>query len=248
MADVPASSSGTARKGRVAQTARVYSSRREKAPCHVIQRPEDMNIKDFVSAIFSELEPLGFKRRGMKLYRITNEGYQLIDIQRSRDSSPTAILFTINLGTYLWRLGKFFPAKSDPISVEECHWWRRLGFVLPGNEDAWWKIDAETDTQELREALVEALKLYGIPALELYSREEGLRALWLQDLPPNLADFQRLMYLAALISETGPPDQLAPIVKRLHEVTDGEPTAVLARHLLRKLPIDEKALQSHEPV
>jgi ubiquinone biosynthesis protein UbiJ len=106
--------------------------------------------------------------------------------------------------------------------------------LLPGREDRWWAVDADTDVAELADALTEAIVDYAIPVLVRYSSEEQLRDLWLSGQASNLTDVQRLMHLSVLLDAIGPREELQKVVGELSAVSAGRPTAgVVQRHLER---------------
>jgi hypothetical protein len=192
-------------------------------------------FKDVTRRLGVSLRAAGFRRRASAFHREDESGnQQIIELQRSARSEEDQVVFTVNVGTFLKRLASFFPARHDPPSTTDCHWSDRLGFLLPGREDRWWAVDADTDVAELADALTEAIVDYAIPVLVRYSSEEQLRDLWLSGQASNLTDVQRLMHLSVLLDAIGPREELQKVVGELSAVSAGRPTAgVVQRHLER---------------
>jgi hypothetical protein len=201
-------------------------------------------FRALMTTLAARLRNDGFRRRGNSFCRRGEDGnYEILEVQKSSDSTPEKIVFTINLGTFLARLGHYFPARQDPPSIADCHWRERLGFVLPGDEDRWWSIEQSADVPELADALCDAIQDYGLPALERFSKDESLRDLWLSGCAPNLTDMQRLMHLSALLTEMGATEALPSILGALREISSGQPYEGIVRRHLSKLNMTRRNAQ-----
>src|SRR4051812_28773507 len=98
--------------------------------------------KKLLSEIGTVLSAYGFTKKGDTFFSAKNENWALIDFQKSRSSSPDKIVFTITIGICSVALRRF---ANEDLSVnpkiEDCHWKKRIGMLLPINNDFWFQID-----------------------------------------------------------------------------------------------------------
>jgi hypothetical protein len=183
------------------------------------------------------LKECGYSRKGNTFYIRQLENWGLINFQKSRKSSASNVIFTINLGTCSKLLIEFFtPEKiNEKPSVEDCHWRQRIGMLLPGHCDKWWSITNQTSTEQLIQEIQDCLRNKGIPEIERYMANEQLQSLWLSGQSPGLTDIQRLMNLSVLLKASGATDQLELVLHQLERLLEGKPTAFMARQHLSRL-------------
>jgi hypothetical protein len=190
-----------------------------------------------------EVTPLlkgrGFARAGSYFRRRRDGNWALIHFQRSVKSSASRTLFTGTLGVWSRRVAHFVgrdPQVEKPI-IDECHWTCRLGELLDEPDDRWWSFTGDSPDQSASKEVVDLVESRALPLLDRMSTDEALRDLWLSGTSPGLTDFQRLVYLSALIHEIGPRSLLRPVADELDRVTRGKSVAAAARaHLARILP------------
>lgn len=182
------------------------------------------------------LKKAGLARAG-STYFLNQEGnWGLIAFQRSARSTSREIVFTVNLGVASARLLAFEGSDaSQRPRIEKCHWQERLGFLMPEPRDRWWVLKEQTDVLALGKEILTAIETNGIPAVRRLIRDQDLRNLWLSGASPGLTDIQRLKSLSVLLKALGPDELLKETIQSLEELSQGKPTAGIARYHIDKL-------------
>lgn len=157
--------------------------------------------KSILAGLRAFLSPHGFRRKEPTFTAERGDLFLLVNLQRSTSSTKDVLILTLNLGVYSVLLadrareeGQFAP----PSSIWACHWNRRIGGLMPGNSDQWWRLARDGDAALVEKELLEGLERYGLPALEGVASTARLRALWETGASPGLTDKQRQDYLALL--------------------------------------------------
>jgi hypothetical protein len=107
-------------------------------------------------------------------YRLPSPAYfALVGFQRSTWSTASAIEFTVNLkavSSEAWRLARAEktwlpenPTANSRYPVTE--WSERIGILMPGGQDHWWRLRPGQPLEALAVNVVGAIKDYGLPAL-----------------------------------------------------------------------------------
>jgi hypothetical protein len=125
------------------------------------------------TSIAPGLRALGFKGSGQN-YALPSSGYwALLGFQKSSFSDASELRFTINVlvvAREAWEAKKAErPELRDrPTATTfwgDFVWQRRIGRLLPGNEDLWWELRADSHTEELASAVLWAVADYALPAM-----------------------------------------------------------------------------------
>lgn len=157
-------------------------------------------FQELLISIRDSLTVLGFERRGSTFYTQAEGNWGLIGIQKSLKSAPTEILFTVNLGVCSTELQRFEGKKDDKRPVaDDCQWRCRLGFLLPENEDVWWRIGSNTSISHLSAEIIGKLVGVAVPAILGHISDEALITEWLAGRSDGLTEFQRYIFLTALL-------------------------------------------------
>jgi hypothetical protein len=105
--------------------------------------------KHLFNAIGSFLKTHGFTKKGDTFYFLSEGNWGLVSFQKSKGSSKGAVKFTINLGVQSTTLTQVLGSNnSDKPSIEDCHWKKRIGFLLPQKQDYWWVIEENSTSME----------------------------------------------------------------------------------------------------
>jgi len=182
-----------------------------------------------------------FRRRRQSFWIEADGNTALIDFQRSRSSSAQRISFTINLGVRSARVAAFLssgPELLDP-GIADCHWRQRIGLLLPEGEDKWWTLENVQDLADLRRDLIPILRTTAVPTLLAHLRDSALRDEWLNGHAPGLGEIQRLLYLAVLMRDLGPQDQVGAVMNNLKRSSEGKAAAAMVQYYLPRLGMDE---------
>lgn len=150
------------------------------------------------SRIKSLLQPHGFRQRGNNWYALRNDTLLLIQLQKSVDNTRNRQALTVNLGVYSQTLAGIMGDTAGCSTATDCHWYLRLGRVLPEPSDEWWEVISDEDAALIGDDIAQALEAYGLPALEQVSSTDRLIELWQQGRSPGVTALQRAKYLAAL--------------------------------------------------
>lgn len=113
------------------------------------------------------LRDLGFRGSGGNHKRKVGDDWQIINFQKSRRSSRSRVLFTVNLGVGLAAYRDAVHAWPDerPPPHYRCHLRDRLG-PLGDDGDLWWDVDERTDLEVVAADVLQRLARDGIPWLE----------------------------------------------------------------------------------
>ena len=189
-------------------------------------------IKECLKPLLNES---GFKGRGNTFISMKDDVWSLINFQKSRKSSATEIIFTVNVGIASPDLFNFYAKEVKQPTIEDCHYRQRIGFLLPQHNDKWWNINSDTDMDSLCEDLKKCLSEYVFIELEKYSSNSALRDLWLSDKCPGLTDTQRLMNLSVLLKNIGPADVFNEVVEKMRLATKNKPIAPTIEQHIQQL-------------
>lgn len=155
------------------------------------------------------LAPVGFRARGTAYRRIGAEVVHLVQTQRSRNSTGTAIVFAVNLGAASRTLLRRQLIEPEKAIASQCHWRARL--CAPGQGDRWWTIRDETSARSAADEVMGLLRHQGLPAIEALSADAAFARRWVD------ATGLELLYAAQLFRDTGAREAEARAVARIKE-------------------------------
>lgn len=188
-----------------------------------------------------EVAPLlkgrGFTRSGQIFRAPRGENRMLIAFQKSVKSSADHVVFTATLGVWSHRVAQFdwLGEMNQQPSIDRCHWTRRLGELLPEQQDHWWTLTGTVRDAQVAQEVTQLLTERALPLLSQMSSDEELRDVWLTGNAPGLTEFQRLMYLSSLLRSVGPAPALGPVLDELRKETAGTPLSSIARAHISRL-------------
>jgi hypothetical protein len=188
-------------------------------------------FEGLVSSAARSLAQEGFSQRGQTLHRRKGANWQVVNFQKSVASSAQRVVFTINVGIVSARLTAFFSRKNvnkKPTS-DDCHWRKRIGYLLPTQQDVWWTLDDRTKLDALITEMLTVIMHYALPVLDQYASDEQLRDLWLNE------ESQQFAYLAVLLKAIGPPERLASVLEEWRLAVADRPSAVLVERDIARL-------------
>jgi hypothetical protein len=138
------------------------------------------------------LRALGFKGTGQKFALPSETHWALLGFQKSGFSDMGQVAFTVNLTVVerdAWERGsqEAWPNRpvrppganwSLPPMLEEkfvgAYWHSRIGFVMPGSRDRWWKVLADADNADVAVAIVAEIEEFAVPAMHERMGQGGL--------------------------------------------------------------------------
>ncbi len=191
--------------------------------------------KELINLVWDKLKIYGFTKKGDCFYLNKSDNWAVVDFQKSKGNSKQDILFTINLGISSTILRSF--AKDDlsiKPKIEDCHWRKRIGFIMPEKKDRWWNITNDSQVNLFSAELIEVIESYAIPELEKYISDESLEHHWMSGQSEGLTELQRCIYLITLLKEKGRTNVLN-VVNELKEFSKGKPFANTFEAYLKEL-------------
>ena len=129
--------------------------------------PQDI-IKAMVASLHqTRLKALGFRKSGTTWVR-SLPWQQVINIQLSKWNSSTEASFTVNLGISIEALHVASEGLQLKGSLKEydCDVRARIGELFPSDQDKWWKVNQNSDSNQLAEDVFAHLDQFGLPWFE----------------------------------------------------------------------------------
>ena len=141
-------------------------------------------IGKHIGAIISKklapfLRDAGFKRKGRTFHRMHDDRIDVVNVQGSKWNSADTGEITINLGVYYPEVAKLYdPWAPNGLPQEyHCTARERLGVLMTGGKDRWWKVNPRTDDEALSNELVAAMADYGLIWLEKMGDLDSLKGI-----------------------------------------------------------------------
>lgn len=158
------------------------------------------HYKSLIAGLTPFLKILGYSKSGDSFFHNQEGNTGILNFQKSRSTTSNYTLFTINLGVYSGALKIFdnFEIKSKP-TISDCHWRKRIGYLMPDKLDYWWKIDDTTSLNKLTAEILDILKEHAVPEIEKYISNESLENSWMNGDSEGITEQQMYLYLIALL-------------------------------------------------
>jgi hypothetical protein len=165
------------------------------------------------------LKEQGFSARGTAFRRTCEDGNTIVlSLQKSVKSSPREALVTINYGVYSARIASKFPNDSPPgFDVAAAHWRKRLS---EDGREKWLQVRETDSPAESARTMLRCLEGV-LVQLEEHSTDQALRDEWFTGSSPGIGKMQRMLFLAILVKEIGPPERLEEVVEDLRTFVSG---------------------------
>jgi hypothetical protein len=191
--------------------------------------------KELVLRIGRCLKAKGFFKKGDTFYLSRNNNWGLINFQKSIGNVPSETTFTINLGVSSTALRNFDgeDVRTKP-SIEDSHWRKRIGFLLPSKQDFWWRIDGNTSLEKLQNEIIDLIITVAIPEVEQHISDEDLLRMWLMGQADGLTEFQRFIYLTTIL-KIYDERSLPIVVNELMAFVKGKPYESTAKVHIKEL-------------
>lgn len=144
--------------------------------------PNDMTsseryIRLVCDEVWQVLKPRGFRRRGQTFSRESSEAFEIVNVQKSTDSTHEAAKLTVNLGVYYKIVDDLFgrPPQTKPMHYD-CQYQTRLGRLLEPPEDRWWTMSSDMEVEAAANEILYAVETAGLRALEAVGTLLGAKA------------------------------------------------------------------------
>lgn len=178
-----------------------------------------------------------FSKKGNSFFKSAEGNWGIINFQKSQSSGSSSQEFTINLGVFSMTLWAFYNQEVllKKPNIEDCHWRKRIGFVLPDEIDRWWKIEDKTPFADLSNEIEVCVIRYGIPEIDKHISDDGLKKLWLSGRSDGLTDLQRLMNLSVLLKASSSESDLVKVLEELVRTSNGKPFSSTVKYHIESL-------------
>lgn len=185
--------------------------------------------------INNDIRKQGFKLNRNTFHIVKNDNYGILNFQKSRSSSSKSDIFTINLGVSLSSLRVFFDENIEKHpSIEDCHWKKRIGFLMSENKDYWWEINDNVVIEDMYLEITKIITRVAIPEVLRHIDSEELEKEWLKGIGSGLSDFQRFAYLTALLKING-RKHMNEVISEFEAFSEGKSFEYSAKTHIKRL-------------
>jgi hypothetical protein len=126
----------------------------------------------------------------------SDSNYIVLNFQKSNTSNKKELKFTINCGIYSNVIGDYQKFEHKTVSIENCHWNKRIGFFTKENKDIWYHISEKT-TPNSKE-IISILENLALPELFILVDDKELLRTWEADQNTFVTEFNRLYFIYIL--------------------------------------------------
>ncbi len=179
--------------------------------------------KNILDRVGNFLKHHNYGKKGNTFYRFEKNNWMLINFQKSVSSSPRKVLFTINVGicsTALRKTLNEIPQNVKPI-IDDCHWQKRIGYIMAQKQDIWWEVNNNADIEGLANNILLIIDTFVFPEIEQYVSDESLEKEWLNERMAGLTDLQRYIYLTTLLKLNN-KNELLVVVEKMKAFSKGK--------------------------
>lgn len=128
------------------------------------------------------LRELGFSGSGRAFIWPAEGTFAQVGIQKLRASNRKSVTFTPNASVADVERWNRKRAKSPDLPKRPAPntfygpavWWRRVGKLMPAG-DQWWRLDDESDIDDVGQNVVDVVARYVVPALIKQTRQSARR-------------------------------------------------------------------------
>lgn len=175
------------------------------------------NFSTLLDNVKNHLKAKGWTKSGQTFYLPNGDNWGIINFQKSKSSSKSEVIFTVNIGTSSATVRPYRNQnlKKKP-EVEEGEFNERIGFYLNERKDHWWTLREGDNVNALSDEIIRILDEIAVPEIEKYITDEGLLEQLMSGRCPGLTGFQRLIYLAILLKKLD-PERLVSYLPELFE-------------------------------
>lgn len=198
-------------------------------------------FKMIMDLITPYLQGKKFIRRGNSFYLQEYDNYCLLNFQKSVKSTKSVTEFTLNIGIRSKILSNFLgeELKDSKFTISDCHWTARVGSLMGTNNDFWWHIEDGDSIENAAIDIVQALKQFVIPAIEIRISDNGLLTEWLNGKYGGTSELNLYIYLTILLKAAN-NSELSEYIEKLITYTNKRSVNFnLLKHLERLDDIEE---------
>lgn len=192
--------------------------------------------KELFNTMSAFLKNKGYTKKGDTFYFHQYDNWGIIDFQRGRKSIGDSVVFTINLGICSSIIRKLISEIGMNVkpSIEDCHWCKRVGLVMPQKNDYWWQIDNSTIVVDLSDEIVTLFETVILAEIESNIQNVNLEAKWLNGISDGVTEMQRYIYLTTLL-KVNQRDNYDAVVEEFLRFATGKTFEYSARDHIKEL-------------
>ncbi len=167
-----------------------------------------------IKRLSKSLSTLGFSKKGNSFYTHDCNNVAIINIQKSKSSTNSEIIFTINYGVCSTLLMKYLWGSTTKPAITVCQWVTRI--QQTNYQPEWWVINETVDVVMLEQTILDEIKTHAIPTFHNIIGDESLINAWLNGNSRGITLFERYRYLALLMTRYNVPgieDALEKFIK-----------------------------------
>jgi hypothetical protein len=189
------------------------------------------------------LKPRGFRRQAPHFWRERDGIFHAVNFQASAWGSKDEGQFTINLGVTTIALYESFSGRKFPSNPGTALWpiSRRIGMMMPGNLDRWWKASASTDAHVLGDEVATSLRDYALPFFDrVNGRSQLTEFVRTATMSERVFPAHVPIILAAMAVERGDAGEASTLLTNAVSESRGKPFESTLRLVAKRLnvPID----------
>ena len=195
-----------------------------------------MKYKKLLAIVWQDLKQRQFTKKGDTFLVNKSNNWGLIDFQKSRSSNKDHILFTINLGVVSTSIRQALSGitSSEKPSIMDCHWNKRIGFLLEQKKDFWWEINDGISIEELSSKILNIIELIAIPEIEMIITDDQLEERWMSNTAEGLTQLQRYQYLTTLL-KIRKSENYYSVLEELKRISKGKSFEIAALEHIKEL-------------
>lgn len=192
---------------------------------------------EIVKGIAVVIKSYGFVRKGNTFYLSRSGNWAILNFQKSKTQTHGQISFTINIGILSSKVREFLANDTTPfprLDLDDCHWKKRIGHMLPQKQDYWWNIGPDTSLEKVREEIVNIINTIVLPEINDNISDEALERNWLSGNSEGLTDMEYFIFMSALLKMYN-RDSLSNVIDRFKTFSRGKPYEEVANEHIDKI-------------
>jgi len=144
--------------------------------------PTDIVSSLIVTNLNDSLRVRGYKRFNYIWNRRRGDFTHVIELQDMHGASPDSALFTVNFGVFIATVLQVVWGKAEPKCVRDvdCVIAARIGQLMPGGLDKWWRIDPSVNLGAFVEEVTDAISVYSEKFFDRVRDLDGIRTYMLE--------------------------------------------------------------------
>jgi Domain of unknown function (DUF4304) len=123
---------------------------------------------------------MGFTGSGRAFSLPDENHYAILGFQKSAYSDAAQVRFTVNVlvvSKRAWSKAReersYMPEKPSPNTLWGVGWGGRIGSLLPGNKDKWWRLSDFRDIERVAAELIDSIREHVLPMMQQRLQERA---------------------------------------------------------------------------